>query len=302
MNNSTDLNNNDKLGDEIDIKSLAKTILINKGLIIASTFLFAIIALIYSLTLSNIYQSTALLSPVGEQSSSNQSLNNIGGLASLAGINISSTSGGTSTKAITKISTLSFFEENILPNIFLPDLMAVKTWDEESNSIIYRDSIFSVQTGKWNDIPHPQKSYKAFKNKIQVSQDYDTKFLTISVKHESPYIDKEWTELIVNQINDSFRAKHKREAESAMKFLNSQMALTSYSEIKQVVAEILKQKMQQLTLIEANKFYVFSYLDHPAVARKKIEPSRTSICILGTLLGFMLGVLIVLVRSYFKED
>lgn len=180
--------------------------------------------------------------------------------------------------------------------------MAVKTWDEESNSIIYRDSIFSVQTGKWNDIPHPQKSYKAFKNKIQVSQNHDTKFLTISVKHESPYIAKEWTELIVNQINDSFRAKHKREAESAMKFLNSQMALTSYSEIKQVVAEILKQKMQQLTLIEANKFYVFSYLDHPVVARKKIEPSRTSICILGTLLGFMLGVLIVLVRSYFKED
>jgi len=302
MNNSTNLHHNNELGDEIDIKSLAKTILINKGLIIASTFLFAIIALIYSLTLSNIYQSTALLSPAGEQSSSNQSLNNIGGLASLAGINISSTSGGTSTKAITKISTLSFFEENILPNIFLPDLMAVKTWDEESNSIIYRDSIFSVQTGKWNDIPHPQKSYKAFKNKIQVSQDYDTKFLTISVKHESPYIAKEWTELIVNQINDSFRAKHKREAESAMKFLNSQMALTSYSEIKQVVAEILKQKMQQLTLIEANEFYVFSYLDQPAVPKEKIEPTRSSICILGTIFGFMLGVLIVLVRGYFKED
>lgn len=302
MNKSTNLHHNNELGDEIDIKSLLKLILINKGLIIASTFTFAIIALIYSLTLSNIYQSTALLSPVGEQSSSNQSFNNIGGLASLAGINISSSAGGTSTKAITKITTLSFFEENILPNIFLPDLMAVKTWDEKSNSIIYRDSLYSVQTGKWNEIPHPQESYKAFKNKIQVSQDYDTKFLTISIKHESPYIAKEWIELVVNQINDSFRAKHKREAESAMKFLNSQIALTSYSEIKQVVAEILKQKMQQLTLIEANKYYVFSYLDHPAVARNKTEPSRTSICILGTLLGFMLGVLIVLFRSYFKED
>ena len=93
MNNSTNLNNDDKLGDEIDIKSLFKIILINKRLIIASTASFAIIAVIYSLTLSNIYQSTALLSPVGDQSSSNQSLNNIGGLASLAGINISSASG-----------------------------------------------------------------------------------------------------------------------------------------------------------------------------------------------------------------
>ena len=301
MNNSTDLNNNDELGDEIDIKSLLKTILVNKRLIIASTVSFAIIALIYSLTLTNIYQSTALLSPVGDQSNSSQSLNNLGGLASLAGINISSTSGGNSTKAITKITTLSFFEENILPNIFLPDLMAVRTWDEDSNSVIY-DSSYNVQTGKWNNIPHPQKSYKAFKRKLQVSEDYETKFLTISVKHESPHIAKEWTELVVNQINDSFRAKDKREAESAMNFLNTQMALTSYTEIKQVVAQILKQKMQQLTLIEANEFYVFSYLDQPAVARNKIEPSRTSICILGTLLGFMLGVLFVLVRGYFKED
>jgi len=112
MNNSTDLNNNDKLGDEIDIKSLFKTILNGKLLIIVCTGLFAIIALIYSLSLSNIYQSTALLSPVGEQSSSSNSLNNIGGLASLAGISISSSSGGNSGKAITKITTLSFFKEN----------------------------------------------------------------------------------------------------------------------------------------------------------------------------------------------
>jgi len=80
------------------------------------------------------------------------------------------------------------------------------------------------------------------------------------------------------------------------------MALTSYTEIKQVVAQLLKQKMQQLTLIEANEFYVFSYLDQPAVPKEKIEPTRSSICILGTIFGFMLGVLIVLVRGYFKED
>jgi len=301
MNNSTDLNNNDKLGDEMDIKSLFKTILNGKRLIIVSTGLFAIIALIYSLSLSNIYQSTALLSPVGEQSSSSSSLDNIGGLASLAGISISSQSGGNSGKAITKITTLSFFKENILPNIFLPDLMAASTWDEESNSVIYNDS-YSVQTGKWNKIPHPQKSHQVFLDNLKISQDDKTKFLTISYKHQSPHIAKEWVDLVVNQINDSFRAKDKLEAQAAMNFLNTQMALTSYTEIKQVVAQLLKQKMQQLTLIEANEFYVFSYLDQPAVPKEKIEPTRSSICILGTIFGFMLGVLIVLVRGYFKED
>ncbi len=294
------MNNNEQLDDEIDIKSIFKIILNGKRLIIASTVLFSIITVIYSLTLPNIYQSTALLSPVGEKSSSSGSFDNIGGLASLAGVSISSSSDGNSTKAITKITTLSFFEENILPNIFLPDLMAVKKWDEESNSIIYNAN-YNFQTAKWAEIPHPQESYKDFKDLLQVSQDYDTKFLTISIKHQSPHIAKEWVEIVVNQINDSFRAKDRREAESAMKFLNSQMALTSYTEIKQVVAQILKQKIQQLTLIEANDYYVFSYLDQPAVPRKKAEPSRFSICILGAILGFMLGILIVLIRSYFKE-
>jgi LPS O-antigen subunit length determinant protein (WzzB/FepE family) len=301
MNNNTDLNINNKLDDEIDLKSLFKIIFNGKLLISALTVLFSIIAVTYSLTLSNIYQSTALLSPVGEQSSSSGSLNNIGGLASLAGISISSSSGGNTTKAITKITTLSFFEESILPNIFLPDLMAVKTWDEESNSIIYKSN-YNPQTAEWTKVPHPQKSYKAFKRKLKISQDPKTDFLTISIKHDSPHIAKEWVELLVNQINVSFRAKDKLETKKAMNYLNAQMASTSFTEIKQVVAEILKQKMQQLALIEANEFYVFSYLDEPAVPRKKIEPSRVSISILGATLGFLLGVFIVLVRNYFKED
>ena len=160
MNNSTNLNNNDELGDEIDIKALFKRILNGKRLIIASTVLFSIIAVIYSLTLSNIYQSTALLSPVGDQSSSSQSLNNLGGLASLAGINISSASGGNSTKAITKITTLSFFEENILPNIFLPDLMAVRTWDKRGTLLYTMILSYSLQKWKMERNPHPQKVLK----------------------------------------------------------------------------------------------------------------------------------------------
>ena len=62
-------------------------------------------------------------------------MNNIGGLASLAGINLPTSSGGNSAKALQKVGTLSFFKDNILPNIFLPDLMAAKSWDADSNII-----------------------------------------------------------------------------------------------------------------------------------------------------------------------
>ena len=302
MSNSLDKNNtNQLLNDEIDIKTLIKIIIDGRNFIFSLTGIFSIIAVIYSLSLSNIYQSTALLSPVGDQNSS-QAVGNIGGLANLAGLSISSQSANNSTKAVTKMETLSFFEESIMPNIFLPDLMAVNSWDAESNTISYKEGVFNSTNQKWSETPSSQKSFEAFMRKMEVVKSQSTGFVTISFKHQSPYIAKEWTELVVNEINNSFRTKDKLEAETSMNYLNAQMAQTSYTEIKQVVAQLLKQKMQQLALIEANEFYVFSYLDSPAVAEEKIEPSRSSISILGAVLGALLGILIVIIRNYFSEE
>lgn len=298
MNVSANLNSKSKSNDEIDVKYLFKIIFDERRIIFALTAIFSVIAVIYSLSLSNIYKSSALLSPVADNSGTNQSFNNIGGLAGLAGINISSLSSGKSTKAIAKITTLSFFENNILPNIFLPDLMASTNWDEESNTVLYDEGLFNTQDQKWTRTPSPQKSFKKFLRVMEVSQDSTTGFVRISFKHHSPYVAKDWTELVVQEINDSFRTLDKLEAQASMDYLNDQMALTSYSEIKEVIAQILKQKMQQLSLIEANEFYIFSYIDSPAVEEEKVEPSRTKISIFGAVLGLLLGILTVITRDY----
>ena len=82
-------------------------------------------AVIYSLALPNIYQSKTILSPVGPSNASGVSsvMKSVGGLASLAGVNMSSNNeGNNAMKALEKLNTLSFFENSILPNIFLPDL------------------------------------------------------------------------------------------------------------------------------------------------------------------------------------
>ena len=287
--------------DEIDLRQLFDAIWSGKLIIIGLTTTLSIMAVLYSITLPNVYKSEALLSPVVSEVGSSQAMSNIGGLASLAGINLQTQSVGNSTKALKKLRTLSFYEDNILPNIFLPDLMALNSWDSKNNKIIYDKNIFNSDTQTWNKMPSPQKSYKDFKRILEFSQDYDTGFVTISVRHQSPYIAQEWTNLIVNQLNDFFRTNDKREAQAAMDFLNTQMAQTSYTEIKQVIAQLLQNKMQQLTLIEANDFYVFSYLDPPKVMEEKIEPNRKSISILGAVLGGLLGILIVIIREFLSK-
>jgi len=285
--------------DEIDLRKLFDAMWDDKWIIVASATILSVIAVLISISLPNVYKSEALLSPVVSEAGAGQAMSNIGGLASLAGISLQAQPVGNTTKALKKLRTLSFYEDNILPNIFLPDLMALKSWDSKNNKIIYDKNIFNNETQTWSKIPSPQKSYKQFKRVLAFTQDYDTGFVTISIRHESPYIAQEWTNLIVNELNNFFRTNDKREAQAAMDFLNTQMAQTSYTEIKQVIAQLLQNKMQQLTLIEANDFYVFSYLDPPKVMEEKIEPNRKSISILGAVLGILLGILIVIVRKFF---
>ena len=299
MNNNPNSNTVNSNVDEIDLRQLLDAIWQGKWVVVILTVTFSIASIAYSLSLPDIYKSRALLSTVDSDSSSN-AMNSIGGLASIAGINLSAQVGGNTTKAITKLNTLSFFKENILPNIFLPDLMAIETWDAKSNTIYYDKSSFNNKTKTWiGDIPSPQKSHKEFMDLMQISTDRDTGFVTLSIKHQSPQIAQLWIELIVTQLNYFFRTHDKIEAKAAMDFLNTQMAQTSYTEIKQVIAELLQKKMQQLTLIEANSYYVFSYLDPPMVMEEKVEPNRKSILMLGAVFGGLLGILIVISRELF---
>ena len=261
--------------DEIDLRELFFVLLGGKWIITSVTTAVSVIAVIYSLLLPNIYESKALLVPVNSSSSIPGALGGYSSIVGLAGISIPSVGDdGNSLKAIEKISSLSFFENYILTNIYLPDLMAVKAWNSETNTISYEESIYDAKTNEWvRDFSYPklkkpsaQESYSVFQEQhLSLTEDNKSGFITLSIKHQSPFVAKQWTELIVNEVNNFYRLKDKLEAEKAVSYLNQQISLTSLSEIKEALAQLLQEKTKKLTLIEANEFYVFDYIDPPAV-------------------------------------
>ena len=293
--------------DEIDLAVLVRALIQGKWIILGFTSIASIIVVIYSLSLPNIYTGEALLAPVSSKDSvgggASQSL---GSLASLAGLSLSDSS-DTSIVAIEKLQSLSFFEDKILSQINLPDLMAIKSWNLSSNSITYDEEIYDDQSATWTrEVVPPQKpkptaqeSFKAFMEHINVVKNIQTNLVTISVNHQSPFVAKQWVDLVVTEINAFYREKDRSEAKFAVDYLNEQLSQTHLSEVKMVIAEVLAQQIQKLTLIEANDNYVFDYIDPPAVMEKKSAPRRAIICIIGALLGGFLGALVALIR-YFK--
>jgi uncharacterized protein involved in exopolysaccharide biosynthesis len=294
--------------DEIDLRELFYVLLKGKWIIVSVTAFVSIVGVIYSLSLPNIYTSKALLVPVNSSSGISGALRGYSGLAGLAGISLPS--GGdedNSAKAIQKISSLSFFENNVLSNIHLSDLMAVKSWNSKTNTLTFDESIFDTSSNTWirdysyprQQIPSAQESFEVFKTKhLSLSEDKISGFITLSIKHQSPFVAKQWVELVVNEVNAFYRQKDKLESEKAVSYLNQQISMTGLSEIKQVLAQLLQEETKKLTLIEANQFYVFEYIDPPAVMEKKSEPKRAIICIFIALLGGMLSIFLVLIRHY----
>ena len=116
----------------------------------------------------NIYESKALLVPVNASSGISGALGGYSSLAGLAGISLpSSGDEGNSVKAIQKISSLSFFENNILTNINLPDLMAVKSWNSKTNTLIFDENIYDVKANTWvRDYSYPKQQIPSRPRKL----------------------------------------------------------------------------------------------------------------------------------------
>ena len=195
-----------------------------------------------------------------------------------------------------------------MPNIYLPELMAVKYWDEETSSLIFDDSIYNEKTKTWirhfsfpqKQIPSSQESFRVFKeDHFNINEDKSNGFVTLSVRHQSPHVAKKWNELIINQINIFYRQQEKESALKSVNYLNKQINIASLSETKQALAQLLQNEIQKLTLIESHEEYVFEIIDPPVIMEEKSDPQRTLIYILSTFFGLIIGITIVFTRHYY---
>ena len=82
--------------------------------------------------------------------------------------------------------------------------MAVESWEPSSNIISYDEEIYDDNENVWTreisglQTPEPsaQESFKAFMEQMIIFKDIKTKLVTIGVKHQSPFIAKQWADLL----------------------------------------------------------------------------------------------------------
>lgn len=300
-------NNND---DEIDLRELWGAIWGGKWIIIGVTALFAIASVFYALSLPNIYKSEALLAPADtEQQGGMGALSGqFGGLASLAGINMGGGKADKTVMAIEILKSRQFFSKFAQKHNILPDLMAVESWDLNTNTVIYNEDSYSPKNGEWlrqvklprKAEPSMQEAKITFNSLFNVEQIAETGMVTVSLEHYSPFIAKQWVDWLVEDINLVMKFREKEEAEKSIVYLQTQIGKTNIVEQKTLLYQLIEDQAKTLMFAEVRDEYIFKTIDPALVSESKFKPKRALIVMLGIFLGGLLTVMVVLIRYFLQ--
>ena len=310
MNNLPNDQLNNIYDNEIDLSELFNVLWDKIFYLGAITSIFSLISIIYALMLPNIYQSKATLMAVEQSSGMSGMVGRYSGMASLAGISLDSKSGSKDQEAIARIKSFEFFSNNLLPNMKLENLMAVKKWNQASNTLTYYAGDFNSESRQWlrkakpprSNIPTSQEAYEEFVEIMSVNKDKKTNLVTLMVEHKSPFIAQQWVEIMINQIDQVMRDQDRQTATKSIEYLNSLAPTVINEDIKKALSALQQEQMKRLMMVEANDNYVFKVLDSPIAAELKSKPRRSLIVIWGTILGMVLSALGVLVFNYTRKS
>lgn len=295
--------------DEIDLRELFATLWRGKWIIILFTIVFAVAGVFYALSKPNIYQASVLLAPSQDEGGPNIS-GQLGGLASLAGINIGGGGANQTVMAKEVLQSRAFLTDFIHRHNLTVPLMATEAWSMENQKWVIDRDVYNPETEEWltddegeSFKPTDWDMVKTFKeNHLSLSENKDTGMVSLNIKNQAPPVAKQWAEWLVQDINEHMREEDIQKAEARIDYLEGKLSETNIAGMQQVFYQLIESETRTVMLASAQQEYVFETVDPAVVPQEKSEPKRALIAIVATMLGGMLGVFTVFVLAFIRSD
>lgn len=273
----------------IDVVDLIATMWARKWLVAMVTGLFALAGVAWALITPPIYRAEVVLAPARLTSGPNIS-GRLGGLASLAGLDLNS--GGDSTQAIATLNSRAFAESFIADKNLLPTLFADE-WDPGLKR--WKADDVTEQPTLW----HGVKYFTTYV--LSVEHDEVNGLVTLAIEWNDPEVAAGWAQELVNRINEQLRLRDLEHSERKLKYLNAELETANLLEVRQAISSVIEEQIQTITLAKGDPEYAFRVIDPPRVPQERERPKRTLIVVLATMTGGLVGVCAVAVAYMMRR-
>jgi LPS O-antigen subunit length determinant protein (WzzB/FepE family) len=302
---STDVQKETSIDDEINLLELIKVLWVDKYKIIAITSIFAVLSVSYALSIENKFKAEVLLVPSQSQSGGLAgAIGQLGGLASLAGVNIASGETSEVEIAIHIAKSWGFISNFVSENNLSVEVGALVGWNKETNELVYNEDLYDPVNNVWlleGGPPSDFQLFKYFADKKEITEDKMTGLVSVSVDSLSPHLAKKWLDLYVASINEHMQQRKVTEVARNIKYLEIQLDKNENKEMQKVLYSIIGEQIKNKMVTEASPDYVFVPAGPSMLPQEKFYPKRAMISIWGTTLGGMLSVIYFLAKHFLQK-
>jgi len=276
--------------NDLGIIDIFRILLPFKKMIIAVTTSFAVFSIIYSLMITPVFVSKVVMVSLDEDNQNALSgiASQLGGLASIAGIATGTNNSSKIDNAIAILGSRTFIqnylvEENLMPVLFSSD------WEEDNQT--------------WSDGEGPSlwKGYEKFERLMDISKDPKTGILEVSISWSDPVIASKWANDIVNRLDLYLKKSTVDESQRSVVFLEEQLAKTKLVAAESMLYSLIENETRNIMFASARENYLFKIIDKAIPAETRTSPVRKQIVVIGTILGFIFGLLIALMLNFYHN-
>lgn len=302
--------NSENLG--ISLLDILSIISQYRKIVISSTFLTVMTAILISLSVTKLYQAEVLVVPATQKSSS--MLDKYSGIAGLAGINISSGADQIKEEALSVLRSRKFIKEFVsqhqLKKVLFREMWNSDTqaWKTESfNPIKSIKGLFgsndggNSKKGLLPGEPSEWEVYNFFISILGVNENRLSSTISISIELPNPEEASKIANDIVSFINNTLRQENNQRAEKSVEYLQQQLRTIQIVELRSVIIKIIGEYLSNIAVSSAEDAYAFKVIDPAIAPEERSYPNRIFMVLLGGVLGFVFGTIGAFILSIRKD-
>ena len=279
MNSTTDNWVRDE--ETIELGALLAILWRHRWWIVASGVICTAIAVLIAIMSTPIFRATVVLVPANNEGSGglDAALGQLGGLASLAGLNVGG-GGMEKEEALAVLRSREFTEAFIRDQQLMPVLFAAK-WDDKKQSWLPDTKP-----------PTPAQAYKYFHQRVRtILQDKKTNLVTLQIDWKDGTMAADWANELVRRLNAEMRGRAIAHADASVGYLEHELESTAVVTTRESINRLIESQIKQRMLANVTQEYSFRVVDKAMApdADDPVRPNKPLLVIAGGLLG---GVLI----------